>query len=175
MTSKIDPTAYIHPSSVIDEGCSIGKNVKIWHFCHIMSGAKIGDNTSIGQGCYIASDVVIGKNCKIQNHVSIYDGVTLEDSVFIGPSVVFTNVKFPRSHRKGKYEKTILRTGCTIGANSTIICGIEIGQWSMVAAGCVATRTVPPGVTIMGVPGVVKRSRAHQQELRGNSLTKENT
>jgi UDP-2-acetamido-3-amino-2,3-dideoxy-glucuronate N-acetyltransferase len=160
----IDSTAFIHPSSVIDEGCVIGKNVKIWHFCHVMSGAVIGDGTSIGQGCYIASDVTIGKNCKIQNHVSIYDGVVLEDSVFCGPAVTFTNVKFPRSHRKGKFEKTILRSNCSIGANSTIICGIEIGIFAMIGAGSVVTKSIPPGMTAFGVPATVKKSRSHNLE-----------
>ena len=160
----IDPTAFIHSSSIVDEGAIIGKNVKIWHFCHIMSGAVIGDGTSIGQGCYVASDVTIGKNCKIQNSVNIYDGVVLEDTVFVGPSVTFTNVKFPRSHRKGKFEKTILRNNCSIGANSTIICGVEIGIFAMIGAGSVVTKDVPPGVTSFGVPAQVKRNKNHHLE-----------
>lgn len=164
MTSKIHPTAYIHESSVIDPDVEIGANTKIWHFCHVMSGAKIGKNCVLGQNVYVASEVVIGDNVHCQNNVSIYDGVTIEDNCFLGPSCVFTNVKFPRSHRKGKFEKTLVRSGATIGANATIICGVEIGQFAMIAAGAVLTRNAPPGTTMMGCPAVAKRNKNHHLE-----------
>jgi UDP-2-acetamido-3-amino-2,3-dideoxy-glucuronate N-acetyltransferase len=166
MTSKIHPTAFIHESAIVDPGVEIGADTKIWHFCHIMTGAKIGKGCSFGQGCHVSGAVVIGDNCKIQNGVSLYDGVILEDQVFIGPHAVFTNVKFPRAHRKGKFETTLIKRGATIGAGAILVCGIEVGEFAMVAAGCVCTRNAPPGTTIMGVPGVVKKSRSHQQELK---------
>jgi UDP-2-acetamido-3-amino-2,3-dideoxy-glucuronate N-acetyltransferase len=135
---------YIHPTSVIDEGCEIGDAVSIWHFCHIMSNSKIGDGCNIGQNVFIASNVILGRNVKVQNNVSIYEGVICEDDVFLGPAMVFTNVINPRSavSRKKKYQKTLIRRGATIGANATILCGIEIGQFAFIGAGAVVTKSV---------------------------------
>src|SRR5215218_9840773 len=122
---------YSHPTAIIDEGCEIGEGVKIWHFSHLMAGCKIGDDCSLGQNVFIGSNVVLGKNVKIQNNVSVYEGVICEDDVFLGPSVVFTNVINPRSaiDRKNEFKPTIVRKGATIGANATIICGNEIGPY----------------------------------------------
>lgn len=144
----------IHPSAIIDNGAQIGKGTKIWHFTHVCSGAKIGEYCSFGQNVFIANDVIIGSNVKVQNNVSIYDSVTLEDDVFCGPSMVFTNVINPRSHvnRKNEYKRTILKKGSTIGANATIVCGNEIGEYAMVGAGAVVTKSVKPYALIAGVP-----------------------
>jgi len=135
---------FAHPTAVIDEGCEIGEGVKIWHFSHIMPGCKIGAASIIGQNVFIASNVVLGRNVKVQNNVSIYEGVICEDDVFIGPSAVFTNIRNPRSSvsRKKEYQKTIVKKGATIGANSTIICGIEIGEHAFIGAGAVVTKPV---------------------------------
>lgn len=149
---------FAHPTAVIDEGCVIGKGTKIWHFSHLMSGCKIGENCSIGQNVFIASNVVLGKNVKVQNNVSIYEGVLCEEDVFLGPSMVFTNVMNPRSafSRRGKYQKTIVRKGATIGANATIICGNEIGAHSFIGAGAVVTKNVMPYALIVGNPAKQK-------------------
>jgi len=146
---------FVHESSYIDEGVTIGNGTKIWYFNHIMSGAKIGERCVIGQNVNIDGGTVIGNNVKIQNNVSIYTGMTVEDDVFLGPSCVFTNVKNPRSqvNRQRLYEQTRLRRGCTIGANATIICGVEIGRYAMIAAGAVVTKNVPDYALIMGTPG----------------------
>jgi UDP-2-acetamido-3-amino-2,3-dideoxy-glucuronate N-acetyltransferase len=145
---------YAHPSAIIDTGAKIGDDCRIWHWVHISAGAKIGIQCSIGQNVYVASDVVIGNNAKIQNNVSIYDGVTLEDDVFCGPSMVFTNVYNPRSsvNRKSEYRKTIVKTGATIGANATIVCGVTLGEYAFIAAGAVVTRNVLPYALVAGVP-----------------------
>ncbi len=126
-----------HASSIIDEKAQIGRGTKIWHWSHISSNSKIGINCTIGQGCFIGKNVKIGNNCKIQNNVSIFDGVTIEDDVFIGPSTTFTNIKFPRSfiNQKKKFIKTIVKKGVSIGANSTILCGIKLGKYSLIGAG----------------------------------------
>lgn len=136
---------FIHPSAIIDEGASIGKGTKIWHFCHIMPGAVIGANCILGQNVFIDGGVQIGNGVKIQNNVSVYKGVLVEDDVFLGPSVVFTNVINPRSfvERKAEFKSTLVRKGATIGANATIVCGTKIGEYAMIGAGSVITRNVP--------------------------------
>jgi UDP-2-acetamido-3-amino-2,3-dideoxy-glucuronate N-acetyltransferase len=149
---------FVHSSSFVDEGVVIGKGTKIWHFCHIQENAKIGDNCSLGQNVNIASGVIIGDRVKIQNNVSVYEGVVLEDEVFCGPSCVFTNDLSPRSvYPKGRenYIPTIVRKGASIGANATIVCGVELGEWCMVAAGAVVTKDVKPFSLVAGVPARV--------------------
>jgi len=143
-----------HPSAIIDENCEIGEGTKIWHFSHIMSGCKIGKRCNIGQNVVISPQVILGDNVKVQNNVSIYTGVVCEDDVFLGPSMVFTNVINPRSAiiRKDEYRKTIVRKGASIGANATIVCGNEIGQYAMIGAGAVITKEVPPYALVYGNP-----------------------
>ena len=143
-----------HPTAVIDEGAQIGNNTKIWHFSHIMPHCFIGENCNIGQNVVISPDVVLGRNVKIQNNVSVYTGVICEDDVFIGPSVVFTNVINPRSHvvRKDEYKQTLVQRGASIGANATIVCGNEIGQYAMIGAGAVITKPVKPYALVVGNP-----------------------
>jgi UDP-2-acetamido-3-amino-2,3-dideoxy-glucuronate N-acetyltransferase len=147
---------FAHPTAIIDEGADIGEGTRIWHFCHVMPGARIGPRCSFGQNCYVGSRVTIGENVKVQNNVSIYDGVVLEDDVFVGPSAVFTNVNNPRSAfpRKDEYRPTIVEAGATIGANSTMICGHRVGRAAFVAAGAVVTKDVPPHALVAGVPAV---------------------
>ncbi len=147
--------SFIHETAVVDDGCLIGKNVKIWHFSHIMSGARIGDNCNFGQNVVISPNVVIGKNVKIQNNVSVYTGVVCEDDVFLGPSMVFTNVINPRSFvdRKSEFKPTVVRKGASIGANATVVCGVEIGAYAMVGAGSVVTKDVKPFALVVGNPG----------------------
>lgn len=144
-----------HPSAVIDEGAKIGKGTKVWHFTHIMSDSEIGEDCNIGQNVVISPQVKLGKNVKVQNNVSIYTGVTCEDDVFLGPSMVFTNVNNPRSAviRKGQYLKTLVKKGATIGANATVICGHNIGEFAFIGAGAVVTKDVPPYALIVGNPG----------------------
>ncbi len=146
---------FAHETAVIDPGCSIGKNTKIWHFSHIMTGCIIGSNCNIGQNVVISPQVEIGNNVKIQNNVSVYTGVICEDDVFLGPSMVFTNVINPRSAvvRKNEYKKTIVKKGASIGANATIICGITLGNFSFIGAGAVVTKDVPDYALIVGNPG----------------------
>ena len=143
-----------HESAYVDEPCEIGDGTKIWHFCHIQSGAKIGERCIFGQNCNVANDVVIGSNVKVQNNVSIYTGTIIEDDVFLGPSCVLTNVTNPRSQvkRHSLYEKTLLRRGCSIGANATVVCGITIGRYAFIGAGAVVTRDVPDYALMVGVP-----------------------
>ena len=145
---------FIHPTAVIDEGAEIGKGTRIWHFSHLMSGCRIGENCNIGQNVMVASDVVLGKNVKVQNNVSIYTGVTCEDDVFLGPSMVFTNVINPRSqvNRRGTYIQTIVKKGATIGANATIVCGITLGEYCFIGAGAVVTKDVLPYALMIGNP-----------------------
>lgn len=147
---------YIHPSAAVDQGAKIGSGSKIWHFCHIFSGAQIGKNCKIGQNVVVHGTVVIGNNVKIQNNVSVYDGVQLEDNVFCGPSCVFTNIFNPRSsvtrNSAEHYRKTIVRNDATIGANATILCGIEIGEFAFIGAGAVVTRNVPDYGLVYGNP-----------------------
>jgi UDP-2-acetamido-3-amino-2,3-dideoxy-glucuronate N-acetyltransferase len=143
-----------HESAFIDEGCEIGEGTKIWHFSHIMSECVIGKQCNIGQNVFISSHVVLGNNVKVQNNVSIYTGVICEDDVFLGPSMVFTNISNPRSAiiRRDKYEKTIVRKGASIGANATIVCGNEIGQYALIGAGAVITRPVKAFALVVGNP-----------------------
>lgn len=145
---------FIHPTAVADEGCSIGRGTKIWHFSHIMTSCVIGENCNIGQNVVISPDVVLGNNCKVQNNVSVYTGVICEDDVFLGPSCVFTNVINPRSavNRKNEYRKTKVGKGASIGANATIVCGHDIGRYAFVGAGAVVTRTVPDYALVVGNP-----------------------
>ena len=148
------PECFVHESAYVDQPCSIGPGTKIWHFAHVMKGAKIGANCVVGQNVVIASTAVIGDGVKIQNNVSVYDGVVIEDGVFCGPSMVFTNVINPRSEiaRKSEYKPTLVRRGATLGANSTIICGHTIGQYAFIAAGAVVTKDVPAFALMAGVP-----------------------
>ena len=150
------PSYYAHPSSFIDEGAHIGNGTTIWHFCHILGGAKIGMNCKIGQNVVIHGSVVIGNNVKLQNNISIYDGVFLEDDVFCGPSCVFTNIFNPRSavNRNDPkfYRRTLVRQGATIGANATIVCGVEIGRHAFIGAGAVVTSSVPDYALVFGNP-----------------------
>jgi UDP-2-acetamido-3-amino-2,3-dideoxy-glucuronate N-acetyltransferase len=145
---------FAHETAVIDPGCKIGKGTKIWHFTHIMSDSVIGENCNLGQNVVISPEVILGKNVKVQNNVSIYTGVICEDDVFLGPSMVFTNIVNPRSAiiRKDQYAKTTVRKGATIGANSTIICGHEIGEYAFIGAGAVVTKDVPQYALIVGNP-----------------------
>jgi UDP-2-acetamido-3-amino-2,3-dideoxy-glucuronate N-acetyltransferase len=145
---------FAHPTAVIDEGCSIGKGTKIWHFSHIMPNCKLGENCNIGQNVVISPEVMLGKNVKVQNNVSIYTGVTCDDDVFLGPSMVFTNVTNPRSaiNRRGEYSKTHVGKGATIGANATIVCGHNIGEFAFIGAGAVVTKHVPSYALLVGNP-----------------------
>ena len=153
-----DKEYFVHESSYVDEPCKIGKGTKIWHFSHIMKDCKIGENCNIGQNVVISPDVVLGNNVKIQNNVSVYTGVTCEDDVFLGPSCVFTNVINPRSFisRKDEYRKTIVKKGASIGANSTIVCGHNIGKYAFIGAGSVVTKDVPDYALVVGNPARVK-------------------
>ena len=145
---------FAHETAVIDEGCSIGKGTKVWHFSHIMPNCTIGEKCNIGQNVVISPEVILGKNVKVQNNVSIYTGVTCEDDVFLGPSMVFTNVTNPRSavNRRGQYAKTNVGTGASIGANATIVCGHDIGKFAFIGAGAVVTKNVPPYALVVGNP-----------------------
>ncbi len=145
---------FAHPTAVIDEGCEIGEGTKIWHFSHIMPHCKIGEHCNIGQNVVISPDVVLGKNVKVQNNVSIYTGVICEDDVFLGPSMVFTNVINPRSavNRKNQYSKTVVKKGATIGANATIVCGNDIGKFAFIGAGAGVTKYVPDYALVVGNP-----------------------
>ncbi len=148
------PEIKIHETAIVDEGASIGEGSAVLHWSHICAGARIGENCSIGQNVYVANSVTIGNGVKIQNNVSVYDNVTLEDGVFCGPSMVFTNVNNPRAfiERKHEYRNTIVRRGASLGANCTIICGLEIGEYAFVAAGAVVTEDVVPYALVVGVP-----------------------
>jgi len=145
---------FAHETAVIDEGCEIAAGTKIWHFSHIMPHSKIGENCNIGQNVVISPEVVLGKNVKVQNNVSIYSGVICEDDVFLGPSMVFTNIINPRSAivRRSQYEKTIVKKGASIGANATIVCGNEIGEYAFIGAGAVVTKKVLPYALVVGNP-----------------------
>jgi UDP-2-acetamido-3-amino-2,3-dideoxy-glucuronate N-acetyltransferase len=163
---------FIHESSYIDDNVKIGSGTKVWHFCHILSGTKIGKNCSFGQNVMAGPDVIIGDGCKIQNNVSLYKGVILEDGVFCGPSMVFTNVTTPRSevNRQNEYSKTLVRKGVTIGANATIVCGHELGEYSFIAAGAVITKNVIPHAVMAGVPAKQIGWVAHSGEMLKDDL-----
>jgi UDP-2-acetamido-3-amino-2,3-dideoxy-glucuronate N-acetyltransferase len=150
----MDNNYFAHESAIIDEGCNIGTGVKIWHFSHIMSNCVLGENCNIGQNVVVSPEVVLGKNVKVQNNVSIYTGVTCDDDVFLGPSMVFTNVTNPRSaiNRRGQYSKTHVGKGATIGANSTIVCGHDIGKYAFIGAGAVVTKNILPYALVVGNP-----------------------
>lgn len=145
---------FVHPSAFVDQPCTIGAGTRIWHFCHIMAGARLGERCNLGQNVMVASDVIIGNNVKIQNNVSVYTGVELEDDVFCGPSCVFTNVINPRSQilRHSQYMRTLVRRGATIGANATIICGATVGRYAFIGAGAVVRGDVPDYALMLGVP-----------------------
>lgn len=153
-SEKMERGYFAHETAVIDEGCEIGKGTKIWHFSHIMSGCKLGENCNLGQNVVVSTGVELGNNVKVQNNVSIYTGVICEDDVFLGPSMVFTNVTNPRSAvvRRGQYSQTIVRRGASIGANATIVCGHNIGKFAFIGAGAVVTRTVPAYALVVGNP-----------------------
>lgn len=151
---KMDQEYFAHPTAVIDGGCKIGKGTKIWHFSHIMAGAEIGDNCNIGQNVVVSPGVKLGRNVKVQNNVSIYTGVICDDDVFLGPSMVFTNITNPRSQviRKDSYVTTIVEKGASIGANATIVCGNIIGRYAFIGAGAVVTKDIKPYALVMGNP-----------------------
>ena len=161
---------FVHESSYVDEGANIGAGTKIWHFSHVMSGARIGERCSFGQNCVVSPGVVIGSNVKVQNNVSIYEGTIIEDDVFLGPSCVLTNVTNPRSQvlRRALYEKTLLKRGCSIGANATVVCGITIGRYAFVAAGAVIAKDVPDYALMVGVPARQKGWMSRHGHLLGN-------
>lgn len=144
----------IHPSAIVDDGAQLGDGCRVWHFVHISAGARIGERCSFGQNVFVGNDVTIGNNVKIQNNVSVYDAVTLEDDVFCGPSMVFTNVYNPRSAvtRKDEYRRTLVRRGATLGANSTVVCGTTLGRFAFIGAGAVINRDVPDFALMVGVP-----------------------
>ena len=146
---------YVHPSSIIDEGCTIGEGTKIWHFSHVMSGAIIGNNCNLGQNVVVLPKVILGSNVRVQNNVSIYEGVICEDDVFLGPSAVLTNVINPRSavSRKTEFKTTLIKKGASIGANATIVCGNTIGEYAFIGAGSVVTKNIPAYALIIGNPG----------------------
>jgi UDP-2-acetamido-3-amino-2,3-dideoxy-glucuronate N-acetyltransferase len=145
---------YAHESAIIDDGCQIGNGTKIWHFSHIMPNCKMGENCNIGQNVVVSPDVILGNNVKVQNNVSIYTGVICEDDVFLGPSMVFTNVINPRSgvNRRGQYSKTTVKKGASIGANATIVCGHDIGEYAFIGAGAVVTKHIPAYALVVGNP-----------------------
>lgn len=144
----------VHPTAIVDAGAQIGEGTRIWHWVHVSAGARIGERCSLGQNVYVGNDVVIGNNVKVQNNVSVYDAVTLEDDVFCGPSMVFTNVYNPRSAvtRKNEYRSTLVKQGATLGANCTIVCGVTVGEYAFIAAGAVINRDVKPYALMAGVP-----------------------
>lgn len=145
---------FAHPTAVIDEGCEIGEGTKIWHFSHIMPHCKLGKKCNLGQNVVVSPNVILGNNVKVQNNVSIYTGVICEDDVFLGPSMVFTNVINPRSavNRRGQYLKTVVKKGASIGANATIVCGNDIGEFAFIGAGAVVTKSIPPYALVVGNP-----------------------
>ena len=164
---------YQHETAIIDEGAQIGKGSRIWHWVHVCGGARLGEKVSLGQNVFVGNRVVIGDHCKIQNHVSVYDDVTLEEAVFCGPSMVFTNVYNPRSlvERKDEYRKTTVKKGATLGANCTIVCGVEIGEFAFIGAGAVVTQDVKAYALMLGVPAVHKGWMSRHGERLNLPLT----
>lgn len=158
---------YLHPTSIVDDGCEVGEGTKIWHFSHVLAGSTIGRKVSVGQNVVIGPKVSVGDECKIQNNVSLYEGVMLEEGVFCGPSCVFTNVTTPRAQisRREEFAPTPVRKGATIGANSTIVCGHELGEYCFIAAGSVVTKDVPPHALMMGNPARQKGWVSHSGEI----------
>jgi len=154
MSNKNPSSFYLHPSSFVDDGVTIGNKTKIWHFSHILSGTTIGENCSFGQNCVVGPNVNIGNGVKVQNNISIYEGVEIEDDVFLGPSMVFTNVINPRAFivRRKEFKKTLLKRGCSIGANATIVCGVTIGEYALIGSGAVVNKDVKPYALMVGVP-----------------------
>jgi len=167
----MDTDITIHPTAIVDEGAIIGAGTRVWHWVHICSQAQIGSQCSFGQNVFIGNDVIIGNNCKIQNNVSVYDAVKLEDDVFCGPSMVFTNVYNPRSAviRKNEYRRTLVKKGATIGANATIICGITVGEYCFIAAGAVINKDVKPYALMAGIPA----KRIGWMNAEGERITKQ--
>lgn len=167
----------VHPSAILEPGVLLGQGVSIWHFCHVRAGAEIGDEVSLGQGCYVAATARLGRGSRVQNNVSLYDGVWLEEEVFVGPSVVFTNVRTPRAHtpRADAFLPTHVGRGVSIGANATIVCGVRIGHDALIGAGSVVTRDVPPHALMMGNParqrGWACRCGARLEEVSPSQLT----
>ena len=153
-TTSPPATYTVHPSAIVDEGAQIGEGSRVWHFVHVCGGARIGKGVSLGQNVFVGNKVVIGDHCKVQNNVSVYDNVTLEEGVFCGPSMVFTNVYNPRSliERKNEYRSTLVKKGATLGANCTIVCGVTIGEYAFVGAGAVVNKDVPAYALMVGVP-----------------------
>jgi UDP-2-acetamido-3-amino-2,3-dideoxy-glucuronate N-acetyltransferase len=151
---SIHESAFVHESAYVDDGATIGAGTKVWHFCHVLGGAVIGERSSLGQNVVVMNGTRVGNNVKIQNNVSIYEGVELEDDVFCGPSMVFTNVMNPRSHvsRKNEYRRTLVKRGASIGANATIVCGSTLGEYAFIGAGAVVSRDVPAYALMVGVP-----------------------
>jgi UDP-2-acetamido-3-amino-2,3-dideoxy-glucuronate N-acetyltransferase len=147
-------TAQIHPSAIVDQGAQIGEGTRVWHFAHVCAGARIGQGVSLGQNVFVGNKVVIGDHCKVQNNVSVYDNVTLEEGVFCGPSMVFTNVYNPRAliERKAEYKDTLIKKGATLGANCTIVCGVTVGEYAFIGAGAVINKDVKPYALMAGVP-----------------------
>ncbi|MCO7251757.1 acyltransferase [Pseudoalteromonas sp. Ps84H-4] len=170
---------HVHDSAIVDDGAKIGENTRVWHFVHICGGAEIGEGCSLGQNVFIGNKVTIGNNVKIQNNVSVYDNVHLEDDVFCGPSMVFTNVYNPRSfiERKTEYRDTLVKQGATLGANCTIVCGVTIGEYSLVGAGAVINKNVKPYALMVGVPAkqigwISKYGEQLDLPLEGNAIAK---
>jgi UDP-2-acetamido-3-amino-2,3-dideoxy-glucuronate N-acetyltransferase len=155
---NIDSTVFVHESSYIDSDCTIGSNTKIWHFCHVLGNTRIGSNCSFGQNCVVGPNVEVGSGVKVQNNISIYEGVRIEDNVFLGPSMVFTNVVNPRSFviRRDEFRQTLVKFGASIGANATVVCGITIGAYALVGAGSTVTRDVPDFALIYGTPAKIQ-------------------
>lgn len=162
----------LHPTAIVDDGAQIGAGTRVWHWVHICGGAEIGENCSLGQGVFVGNKVRIGNNVKIQNNVSVYDDVTLEDGVFCGPSMVFTNVLNPRAEveRKDEYRSTLVRRGATLGANCTVVCGVEVGAYAFIGAGAVVTHDVPAFALMVGVPARRIGWMSHAGERLGANL-----